>query len=245
MKKKIKIKEIIDFHCHYGHSDDDNFVDINKIKLHLQKNQITKTVIFPFSGPDLVKSSLEILELSKKNKCLIPFLRFDPNKITLKKIEELLFLGFKGVKLHPRAQNFEPNSKKLFKIYKTIKKFNIPIIFHCKSYHFDPNSHPEKLLKVAKKLPQQIFVFGHFAGVNKKLFQEFVKYNNIYVETSIDVTPNAYREVTLKYNFDRLIFGTDFPYSFGEIELQKLRIANLPQDLVDKILYKNAQRILS
>lgn len=236
--------KIIDFHCHYGQSNDGNSVNFNKIKLHQERNNISRTILFPFTVSDLIKSSLDILQLSKKKKDIIPFLRFDPNKITTNQIEDLLKKGFKGVKLHPRAQKFDPINKKFFKMYEVIEKYKIPIIFHCKSYHFDPNSHPEKLLKIAKRFPKQIFVFGHFAGANKQLFKEFVKHKNIYVETSIDVTPNAYREVTLKYGFDRLIFGTDFPYSFGEIELLKLKFSNLPKNIVEKILYKNAQKIL-
>ena len=100
-------------------------------------------------------------------------------------------------------------------------------------------------MKLAKKHPKLCVVLGHFAGVNKNLFKEFVKQDNVWVETSIDVTPNAYREVVLNYGFERLLFGTDFPYSFGEIELMKLKIANLSKEMEEKILYKNAQELLN
>ena len=229
---------IIDFHSHYS-------MGIEKIKTHLEKNKISKVVLFPIAGPDPVDESVKILNLSKKYSFIIPFLRFDPNNITKKRLEGLLELGFKGVKLHPRVQNFNPVDMKINWIFEIIKKYNIPIIFHCKSYYFDKNSHPEKLLKLAKRHPNQIFVFGHFAGVNKDLFKEFAKFENIYVETSIDVTPNAYREVIFKHKFERLIFGTDFPYSFGEIELLKLKMAKLPEKMNNKILYENAQTVLN
>lgn len=234
---------IIDFHGHYGNGDGKK-ITWKKINFHLKKNKISKVVLFAITSDHMIKDSLEILAMSKKNKRIIPFLRINPNKLKRKELENLLKQGFRGVKLHPRSQNFNPLDKKHQWIYKTIQKYEIPIIFHCKSYHFDPNSHPEVLLKLAKRHPKQLFIFGHFAGVNKQLFKEYVKYPNIYVETSIDVTPNAYREVVLNYGFEKLLFGTDFPFSFAEIELLKLKFANLPKEIVEKILYKNAQEIL-
>ncbi len=235
---------IIDAHAHFGNGDGKN-ITFDKIQLHMKNNGIAKVVLFAITSDHMIKDSLNILELSKKDKRVIPFLRFNPNLLKKKELESLLSQGFKGVKLHPRSQNFNPLHKKFTWIYKTIEKFKIPIIFHCKSYHFDHNSHPEVLLKLARRYPRQLFIFGHFAGVNKQLFKEFVKYPNIYVETSIDVTPNAYREVVMNYGFERLLFGTDFPFSFAEIELLKLKFARLPKEIVQKILYKNAQEILS
>jgi uncharacterized protein len=234
---------IIDFHSHYGEGDGKD-ITFEKIELHLRKNKISTVVLFAITSNHMIEDSLEILKLSKKDTRVIPFFRFNPNITTRKQLESLLKKGFKGVKLHPRSQNFNPLDKKFTWIWQTVQKFDIPIIFHCKSYHFDPNSHPEVLLKLAKRYPKQVFIFGHFAGVNKSLFKEYVKHPNIYVETSIDVTPNAYREVVLNYGFDRLLFGTDFPFSFGEIELLKLNMANLPKSIIEKILYKNAEQIL-
>jgi uncharacterized protein len=235
---------IIDFHNHIG-KENDKIVSISLLERHLKNNQIRNAVAFPFSGEPLIQKSLKILKYSRKHKFIIPFLRFNPKKIRRKELEDLLKKGFRGIKLHPRSEEFDPLEKNIQWVFEVIQKYRIPILIHCKSYHFDPNSHPEKLLKLAKKHPKQIFVFGHFAGVNKSLFKEFMKHENIYVETSIDVTPNAYREVTLKIGFDRLLFGTDFPFSFGEIELEKLRLAKLPKKITQKILYQNAQRILS
>ncbi|MBT3407029.1 amidohydrolase family protein [Candidatus Woesearchaeota archaeon] len=236
--------KIIDCHAHIGKEGDKN-IDLAKIKIHLKRNKINKVVLFPFISDTLTQDSLKILELSKKNKFIIPFIRFNPNTITKKELEKLLDNPFKGVKLHPRAEKFNPLDQKFDWIFKEIQKHNIPILFHCKSYHFDPDSHPEKILKLAKRHPKQIFILGHFAGVNKELFKEYVKQKNIYVETSIDVTPNAYREVVLKYGFKRLLFGTDFPYSFGEIELMKLKFANLGKEMEERILYKNAENLLN
>lgn len=234
---------IIDFHTHFG-KEGNKVVDITKLNQHINNNNIKRAVAFSLNEQDLIASSLRILKISKKYKQIIPFLRFDPKKISKEMLENLLSLDFRGIKLHPRSQSFDPLDKKISWIFKMIQKHNKPILFHCKSYHFDPNSHPEKLLGLAKRHPSQVFVLGHFAGVNKKLFKEYVKHQNIYVETSVDSTPNAYREIVLDGSFDRLVFGSDFPFSFAEIELLKLKMANLPNDIVEKILYKNAQKIL-
>jgi uncharacterized protein len=235
---------IIDSHAHFGkNSSDDNDVSLEKLKAHMKKNKIDYVCLFPFTSENLVDESLKILELSNQNKFIIPFLRFDPNTIKKTELQNLLKKNFKGVKLHPRAQNFDSLDKRFEWIFEMISESKLPLIFHCKSYHFDTNSHPEKLMQIAKKHPDLIVILGHFAGVNKLLFSEFLEIPNLWVETSIDVTPNAYREVVLKTGFDRLLFGTDFPYSFGEVELMKLHLANLPKHINDKILYKNAQKL--
>ena len=82
----------------------------------------------------------------------------------------------------------------------------------------------------------------HITNVNKELLYK----NNSTSSTQSEQNDSKEKftsEVTLKYGFDRLVFGTDFPYSFGEIELLKLKFSNLPENIVEKILYKNAQKI--
>ena len=75
---------IIDFHCHIGKDEGGETFSLEELKKSMNKWNIDKTVVFPFncSDSELIEESLKILEKSKQENWIIPFLRFHPETIS-------------------------------------------------------------------------------------------------------------------------------------------------------------------
>jgi len=238
---------IIDFHCHIGiDCADKEYEKLNftELKQSMDKWGIDKAVVFPINEGDgkLIKKSLEILERSKKEKWIIPFLRVDPKNISKEEFVDLLDKGFKGVKLHSRSQNFEADNPKYFWIYEVCDKKNIPILFH--SSVREDISHPKRIFKVAKKFPNLKIIIAHFFGGDHNLAKEAIKYPNIYVDTSINHSIIRGKQVVKKMGFKNLLFASDVPYDSQGVALLKVKESGLSEGDEKMILSGNALEVL-
>lgn len=235
--------QIIDFHVHLGKDKNcEDFNTLNKIKKSMKRYKITKVVIFPFNRDDksLIEESKNILRLSKKNNFIIPFLRFNPNTITKSNLQNLLNLGFKGVKLHPSSQKFNPENKKFFWIYKQISDKQIPLLFHTSQ--LKEFSKPIRILNLAKKFPKLNFVVGHFLGNDMDLMEKASKLDNVYIETSIFGRALSMRKMIKDYNL-KLLFGSDMPYDTQAVVL-KIYDSGLTKKQIQDVLFNNAKKLL-
>ncbi len=236
---------IIDFHVHLGRDLDGEQADFENLKEVMERNSIAKAVVFAFNCPDMLEQSEKILQISKSDDTIIPFLRFDPKTITPEELENALRSGYKGVKLHPTSQSFFPDDAQYRWIFDRLHDYRLPILFHTNTSITEPFAQPERVLELAKLYPDQIFILGHAAGAETVTYAEINKHSNVYVETSVDAYMVHLKKVFQRYGFRRILFGSDFPYSLPHIEMEKIRCASIPDDLKEDIFYRNAQRILN
>ena len=235
---------IIDFHAHVGKDLEGEEHSVEQLLEHMDEAGIDKSVVFPFncSDSELIRESKIILENSKENDRLIPFMRFNPNTITKEELEKLLAMGFKGVKLHPNTQSFMPNDKKMFWIYEMIEKKGLPILFHSKMMSGE-SSNPEHLLDVAEQFPNLKIIIGHFFGDVFSIIPKVKNYPNVYTETSIYARTLRIRDIVEKQGFTRVLFGSDTPYDHPEVALKKIKYSGLSEENIKKILQDNALSI--
>lgn len=236
---------IIDFHCHVGKTEGGKtLLSYEELKKELDRWEIDKAVVFPFNADDLIQESLEILEKSKTEKWIIPFLRFDPRTIKKEELENLLEKGFKGIKIHPSAQRSRIDNPDFFWIYETIEKKGLPILFHT-STASQNYSHPMFLLNLAKQFPNLKIIMAHFLASNFYLLKEFVNCKNVYIDLSINSGARKRNQVFRKYGLKNLLFASDTPFDSMGVSLLKIREANLNQEELDLVFYKNALKVLN
>ncbi|MDZ7838832.1 MAG: amidohydrolase family protein [Actinomycetota bacterium] len=169
-------------------------------------------------------------EIEKSNNRLIGLCVADPlgGKESLDLIKEYVEdFGFRGLKLHPSFQEFYPNDKKLYPIYELMETYKLPILFHTGYIGISPfknyYSMPEYLDEVACDFPDLPILLSH-AG--KPWFVDTAvmlrKHKNVYVDVSSNM--GRYKELSYKPmedflyqvkiwvgNFDRVLFGSDYP----------------------------------
>src|SRR3989338_10971144 len=98
-----------------------------------------------------VSASLKSLEKEMEKK-----------KVSLSQLRQNLKL-FKGIKLHPRLENFDPLDSKYSEIFKIIEESKLPVLIHTRKEN-NPYTDPDRLLELAKLYPYIVFIFGHFAN---------------------------------------------------------------------------------
>lgn len=162
--------------------------------------------------------------------------------------EELLSLGLKGVKLHPDFQRFRLDDPKCDKIYR-ICSGKVPVILHAGDTRFD-FSNPERVENVLKKHKNLTVIAAHFGGWScwKEAAERLHGYENLYVDCSSTfrwLSISDVEKLIALYGADRVLFGTDYPMWGYDTELPDFMKLNISDEDKEKILHKNAMKLLS
>ena len=232
---------ILDFHLHTTNSAENYGFD--EIRRMMRENGVDKAVIFPMkqgSSDELMRRNLE--NAKEEDKDLLPFLRLDPKSV---RMDDFLEISgkFYGFKLHPRAENFDPFSSAMEPFFEEIARQHKPVIIHSRKEN-NQNTDPDRLVSLADVYQGINFVFGHFANDSEVFFSKLVERKNAYVETSIVSSPRIIEMRVKQAGCEKILFGSDFPYSDQEIELLKIRKARLTDYEKNRILYVNAETLL-
>lgn len=227
---------IIDMHTHVGKN---KYVSSTELSLghEMNKNKIDRAVVFP-CGRNPEEKSYEL----KRDHRFIPFFRFDPIKITAEELSYAL-VQFTGIKLHPRIENFDPLGKNCVWIFQEIQKKQLPVIIHTRKEN-NPNSDPDRLVALVRKYPGINFIFGHFGNANESIFEAAKQHKNLYLETSIVSSPAIIKSAVKICGAHKILFGSDFPYSDQELELQKILRSKISSGEKRAILGENALKVL-
>ncbi|MBN1412394.1 MAG: amidohydrolase family protein [Spirochaetales bacterium] len=159
--------------------------------------------------------------------------------------------GFKGIKLHPYYQKFIIDEERVFPIYEACSKFGLLIVCHTGfdiAFPRDRIADPVRILNVAKRFPNLKFISTHYGSwcdwdeVEKHLIGKPVYMENSF---SLDLLSNEQAlRMYANHPADYLLFGTDSPWTDQKKALELLYGLGLSQELMEKILYRNAARLL-
>lgn len=232
-------------HTHLGHDKDGTSYQADELLNSMDHSGIGLAVVFPLDekNGDLIGASKALLSLG--NPRLIPFLRFDPKSASQETIRELL-PKFRGVKLHPRAQDFDPVEEKYFPFYKLIEESKRPLLIHTRLRGGNPNADPVRISSLAQHFPKLNIIMAHFVELSEEAFDAIKKNDNLYTDTSIQSETNVkIAKFARQVGAEKILFGSDAPYSDQEIEALKVKKASLSEGEKEKILYGNAASILN
>lgn len=160
--------------------------------------------------------------------------------------QRIIDLGLKGIKLHPDTQMFNVDDERMFPLYDYIQG-KLPLLLHCGDYRYD-YSHPRRVANICKMFPDLQVIGAHFGGwsVWEEAY-EYLKDTNCMCDTSSSsplMSPELFEKLIHAYGADRLLFGTDFPMWDSSAEVERFMKVKLTQEEQEKILCKNAERLL-
>ena len=154
--------------------------------------------------------------------------------------------GFHGIKLHPDFQKFYIDEEIAEKFYRAAEG-RLPILMHIGDDRYD-YSKPERLVKMAKKHPNQIFIAAHFGGYRSwddaKLYQGL---DNVYFDTCSSlpfISPDRAKEIIDMLGAERFFFATDFPMWDSTGELERFNKIPLTDKEREMILGENIKSLL-
>jgi len=234
---------IIDIHTHVGLDKDGMSQTLEELIARMDSNRIDYAATFPLNekNQDLISASMALLNVN--NPRIMPFLRFDPHTTSPDAVESRID-KFRGVKLHPTSQQFDPLDKKFYPLYEVIQKHAKPLLIHTKS-NSSPYADPDKASLLADDFPDLDIILGHFASCSEEAIKMVSKHDNLYLETSIhSLYPVKIEKALAIVGADKVLFGSDIPYADQELELLKVKKCRVSPDDMDKMLYRNAARLL-
>jgi hypothetical protein len=218
-----------------------------KIVATMDQAGIDKSIIFPFNeinpGVSFSLANDYIASAVKKYPDrLIGFARLDPNfgeKAITELDRAINRLGLSGLKLHPTSQNFSLDNPYVLKIVKKTSDLGIPVVFD----NGKELSPPEKIGTLAEQVPEAKIIMGHMRG---EKYQEVTeKFPNVFLGTAGMFKVNVICEAIQTLGAEKLIAGSDSPYTPQELEIRKFDfVPKITPEDKKKILGQNIQRIL-
>lgn len=191
-----------------------------------------------------------IIEAVRENPSFVGYatLHFDMTRSEIEQeVKRFTDEGLRGVKLHPDFQKFYIDDSCMFDIYDICQEAGLPILIHTGDPRYE-TSRPQRLAKMAKAYPKLIFIGAHFGGYGR--WEEVECYkdtSNVYFDTSSSLFIMQKKEperIIEMLSSDRFFFATDYPLFTHAHELKRFMKLDLSEDVREKILYKNAERVL-
>ena len=246
-------------HAHVFPKGSKDNAQLENLKELMEKCEIESAVCFaPFNHQTervgiKINQNKWLFDEIKNEKNLIGFgtINFDIGSIQ-NQVKEIKELGFKGIKVHPAAQEVKVDGRELFEVYAEAEKQGLFVSFHT-GLHWHRIKDYSMLLfdEVAYNFPNLKFSMEHVGGYS--FFKEALlimnnnsrKGNNIYAGlTSINLEKDSLgnmRQGAWSLTDDDLctlihqtgeknsIFGLDFPYKDVEYTKNAIeRIKKLP-----------------
>ncbi|MCX7988186.1 MAG: amidohydrolase family protein [Thermodesulfovibrio sp.] len=218
----------------------------------MDQNGITKSVLCNIATKP--EQFNPILKWSKKVRSdrIIPLPSIHPFD---KEIKEHLKIikeeGFIGIKMHPFYQNFSIDDENAFYIYESLIENDLLIVMHCGYDISFPEwdiASPQRIIRVINKFPELKFVTTHLGAWKQwDEVEKLIIGKKIYMEISFSfgwLPDEKIREFILKHPSDFILFGTDSPWADQGKEIENLKKLAFPEQLLNKILYINAETLL-
>jgi hypothetical protein len=129
--------ELFDAHTHIGFNDPDGFKQTREELLGVLSGAgAAGAFVFPMHEPDGYPPANDrvidqALETAGQRPELIPFCRVDPKADAVAEAERSLARGARGIKLHPRAENFTLDHRVVRDLYALAHERSLPILVHA------------------------------------------------------------------------------------------------------------------
>ena len=153
--------------------------------------------------------------------------------------------------MHPYYQDFFLDDDSMMAYYEQVCKCNLILVMHTGfdiAFEHIRRADPERIVNVMKKFPQLKLITTHFGAwqqwdeVEARLIGK-----QIYIEISFALdylATDKAKKLFESHPADYLLFGTDSPWRGQQDTLNLLEKLNLNANLMEKILHKNAKRLL-
>ncbi len=192
------------------------------------------------------------LEQAKKSPNLIPICGIPINEPWgAEELERCAANGARGLKLHPASEGISLKTPAVFERLKGLARiaarFKLPILIHIQFR----DEEIEAFFRLTSDMPAATFIVAHQLGQNFKLLEKAPP--NVLVEISgLPLIPLPQRRKAApalvamwrKIGIERVLLGSDWPLLHPSEHIAVLRTFPLSREEFEKIVTKNALRLL-
>ncbi len=203
--------ELLDAHTHIGEHDPDGFRCSPQELLAALAPAASRAVVFPMHEPDGYREANDwvIASAAASDGRLTPFCRVDPRQAAVGELERSLGAGARGLKLHPRAEEFSMGLPEVRDLFAVCSEAGVPVLVHAGR---GIPALGEHALALAAEFPRVPLILAH-AGVCDLswLAGEARRQSNLYFDTAWMSPPDLLALLSLVAP-GQILYATDLPY---------------------------------
>lgn len=248
-------KKTIDFLAERSNNVADFDGTVHGLKTQMKTADCTLAVSLPVvTKPEQFDSILNFAKnVNQTEENIISFAGIHPLNDDLEgKLQAVKDAKIKGIKLHPDYQGVFIDDERYIKILEICKKLDLIVVTHagidCGYRECTIMCPPDRVKKVIDKVGHSKFVLAHMGG--SEMVDEFlscVAGADVYIDTAYVLkylSKEQFLKILKKHGEDKILFATDCPWSniANDIDILKSFVEN--KQTLDKILYKNALKLL-
>ncbi len=220
--------EVFDAHTHLGLDEDGRSLALPQLLSLLDSAGARRACVFPLHDPERrpaysVPNDRVLAWALQSEGRLIPFCRLDPAEDPLTEGERCLAAGARGIKLHPRAQDFGFDGPEMEGIFALAEAARVPILIHA-GRGLPPLG--DDLVEITLRHPEVVLILAHGAICDQGIItSRLADHPGVLYDISC-FFPLDVIELLARAPIERIVFASDPPYGLPATSLyMALRVA--------------------
>src|SRR2546429_4057585 len=220
--------ELIDAHTHLGLDEDGRSLTSEQLLSMLDNAGAGRACVFPLHDPERrpayrVPNDRVLQWARESGERLVPFCRLDPAEGALAESERCLQAGARGIKLHPRAQDFVFDGREMDDVFGLAESARVPILIHA-GRGLPPLA--EGLVELAMNHPETALILAHGAICDQGILtSRLADHPRVLYDISC-FFPLDVIQLFARVPAERIVFASDPPYGMPATTLYlALRVA--------------------
>lgn len=206
--------EVIDAHTHLGLDEDGRSLTLEQLLEQLDEAQARRACVFPLHDPERkpaysLPNDRVLAWAGESEGRLVPFCRLDPAEGAHAECERCLAAGARGIKLHPRAQDFVFDKGDIDVVFGLAEEARVPVLIHA-GRGLPPLA--EGLVDLALRHPGVVLILAHGAICDQGILTtRLADHPGVLYDTSC-FFPLDVIELFARAPAERIVFASDPPY---------------------------------
>ncbi len=221
--------EVIDAHTHLGLDEDGRSLTAPQLLSALDDAEARRACVFPLHDPERqpayrLPNDRVLAWAAESDGRLVPFCRLDPAEGPLAESERCLAAGARGIKLHPRAQDFVFDGGDMDGVFALAEEARVPILIHA-GRGLPPLA--QGLVDLALRHPGAVLILAHGAICDQGILTaRLADHPGVLYDISC-FFPLDVIELFARVPAERIVFASDPPYGRPATTLyMALRVAH-------------------
>ena len=206
--------EVLDAHTHLGLDEDGRALTAPQLLSMLDDAEARRACVFPLHDPERrpayrIPNDRVLAWARESGERLLPFCRLDPAEGPLAESERCLQAGARGIKLHPRAQDFDFDGREMDDVFGLAESVGVPILIHA-GRGLPPLA--EGLVALAMRHPEAALILAHGAICDQGILtSRLADHTRVLYDISC-FFPLDVIELFARVPAERIVFASDPPY---------------------------------
>ena len=220
--------EVIDAHTHLGLDEDGRSLTLEQLLSQLDAADARRACVFALHDPERhpsyrLPNDRVLAWANESDGRLVPFCRLDPAEDPRDEAERCLAAGARGIKLHPRAQEFVFDGPEMGSVFALAEEAAVPILIHA-GRGLPPLA--DGLAELALRHPGAVLILAHGAICDQGILTtRLADHPGVLYDMSC-FFPLDVIELFARVPAERIVFASDPPYGMPATTLYlALRLA--------------------